>query len=80
MQAHHPLVKDFPEFRDQIHELKVTSSHFVKLEREYEDIDKEVVRLESGIEHASSADLEQKKLRRVALKDELYAMLKASAA
>ncbi|NBD20443.1 DUF465 domain-containing protein [Aquabacterium fontiphilum] len=77
MQEHHPLIKDFPELRDKIHELKLSSAHFVKLEREYEEVDKEVVRLENGIEHSSSAELEQKKLRRVALKDELYAMLKA---
>jgi len=77
MQEHHPLIKDFPELKEKIHALKMSSAHFVKLEREYEDVDKEVVRLESGIEHGSSADLEHKKLRRVALKDELYAMLKA---
>lgn len=77
MQEHHPLIKDFPELRDKIHELKLSNAHFVKLEREYEEVDKEVVRLGNGIEHSSSGDLEQKKLRRVALKDELYAMLKA---
>ena len=77
MQEHHPLIKDFPELRDKIHALKGSNAHFVKLEREYEEVDKEIVRLESGIEHSSSADLEQKKLRRVTLKDELYAMLTA---
>ena len=79
-QDHNSMELDLPEHKDKIHTLKTSNAHFARLEREYEDIDKEVVRLESGIEHASSADLEQKKLRRVALKDELYAMLKASAA
>ena len=50
---------------------------FARLEREYEDLDKAIVRLESGIEHGSSAELEQKKQQRVTLKDELYALLKA---
>ncbi len=76
-QDHHPLAKDFPELKDRIHTLKTTSAHFLKLEREYEDVDKAIVRLENGVEHGSSAELETKKARRVALKDELYAMLKA---
>ena len=74
---HHPLAQDFPELKDKIHALKLSSSHFARLEREYEDIDKEIVRLEAGIEHASSSDIDQRKLRRVALKDELYALLTA---
>lgn len=76
-QDHHPLAKDFPEFKDRIHTLKTSSTHFARLEKEYEDVDKAIVRLENGVEHASAAELEQKKQRRVALKDELYALLKA---
>jgi uncharacterized protein YdcH (DUF465 family) len=75
-QEHHPLIKDFPEFKERIHILKTSSAHFVRLEREYEDVDKAIVRLETGLEHASDQELEQKKLQRVTLKDELYAMLK----
>lgn len=75
VQDHHPLAKDFPEFKDKIHALKTSSTHFARLEREYEDVDKAVVRLETGVEHGSSAELEQKKQLRVTLKDELYAML-----
>lgn len=77
IQDHHPLAKDFPELKDRIHVLKTGNAHFARLEREYEDLDKEIVRLETGVEHASSAEIENKKQRRVSLKDELYAMLKA---
>ncbi len=77
IQEHHPLAKDFPELKDRIHALKIGNSHFARLEREYEELDKEIVRLETGVEHASSTEIEQKKLRRVSLKDELYALLKA---
>ena len=77
VQDHHPLAKDFPELKDKIHALKTSNAHFAKLERDYEDVDKAIVRLETGIEHGSSAELEQKKLQRVGLKDELYALLKA---
>ncbi len=77
VQDHHPLAKDFPELKDKIHTLKTTNAHFAKLERDYEELDKAIVRLETGIEHGSSAELEQKKLQRVSMKDELYTMLKA---
>ncbi|HEX5311791.1 YdcH family protein [Aquabacterium sp.] len=77
VQDHHPLAKDFPELKDKIHTLKTTNAHFAKLERDYEELDKAIVRLETGIEHGSSAELEQKKLQRVSMKDELYSMLKA---
>ncbi|MDO9236921.1 MAG: DUF465 domain-containing protein [Aquabacterium sp.] len=77
IQDNHPLAKDFPEFKDKIHTLKMSSQHFARLEREYEDVDKAVIRLETGIEHGSSGELEEKKLQRVSLKDELYALLKA---
>lgn len=76
IQEHHPLAKDFPELKDRIHTLKTGNSHFARLEREYEELDKEIVRMETGVEHASSTDLEGKKQRRVSLKDELYALLK----
>lgn len=77
VQDHHPLIKDFPELKDRIHALKTSNTHFAKLERAYEDVDKAIVRLETGVEHGSTTELEQKKLQRVSLKDELYALLKA---
>ena len=77
IQEHHPLAKDFRECRDKIHALKTSSAHFARLARDYEDLDKAIVRLETGIEHGSSAELEQKKVLRVTLKDELYTLLKA---
>lgn len=77
VQDHHPLAKDFPELKDKIHALKTSNSHFARLEREYEELDKAIVRLETGVEHGSSVELEQKKQQRVTLKDELYGLLKA---
>ncbi len=77
LQAHHPLANDFPEHKDKIHALKVSSTHFARLEREYEELDKAIVRLESGIEHGSAREIEHKKLQRVFLKDELYGLLTA---
>ncbi|MEJ5896909.1 DUF465 domain-containing protein [Aquabacterium sp. G14] len=73
----HPLASDFPEFKDKIHALKTSNTHFARLHREYEEVDKAVIRLETGVEHGSDAEIETKKKLRVLLKDELYALLKA---
>lgn len=73
----HPLATDFPELRDRIHALKTSDAHFAKLVTEYEALDREIIRIEEGIEHRSDEALEHLKMRRVQLKDELYAMLTA---
>ena len=73
---HHPLIKEFPELHDAIHELKTHDDHFRELFEEYEKLDKEIYRIESDSEPASDQYTEELKLRRVSLKDELYAMLK----
>jgi uncharacterized protein YdcH (DUF465 family) len=74
----HPLIKDFPELRERIHALK-SDSHFARLERAYEDLDKRIVRIEDRIEHSSEDELERLKVERVRLKDELYRLLTATA-
>lgn len=73
---HHPLIKDFPELRDRIHALK-GQAHFGKLEKEYEDLDKQIVRVETRVENLSDDQLEALKVQRVRLKDELYKLLTA---
>lgn len=71
----HPLSRDFPELKERIHALKA-DAHFSRLQQEYDTLDKEICRLEEGIEHASDEAVEHLKMRRVHLKDELYALLK----
>jgi len=73
----HPLGRDFPELKDRIHELKTGDAHFRRLMEQYEATDRDVVRAEQGLDHLSDANLEDIKLRRVKLKDELYAILKS---
>ena len=73
---HHPLIKDFPELRDRIHALK-GHAHFTKLEKEYEDLDKQIVRAENRVENLSDDQVETLKQQRVRLKDELYKLLTA---
>jgi uncharacterized protein len=73
----HPLARDFPAMKDKIHQLKLSNGHFARLNDDYEAVDKAVIRLETGVEHASDAELESQKQKRVRLKDELYALLQA---
>ncbi len=73
----HPLGRDFPELKDRIHALKTNDAHFRKLFEAYEEADKSVVRVEQGLEHLSDEALEEQKMMRVKLKDELYGMLTA---
>jgi uncharacterized protein YdcH (DUF465 family) len=72
---HHPLILEFPEFREKIHSMKMSDKHFSNLFEEYETIDKSVVRIENGIEPNTDDYLEQQKKIRLHLKDQLYAML-----
>ncbi|MDF1629145.1 MAG: YdcH family protein [Alcanivoracaceae bacterium] len=72
----HDLLHELPEYREQIHDLKMTNNHFAKLFDQYHDVDHEVRRIETGVETTSDDYLEQRKKARLKLKDEMYAMLR----
>ncbi len=74
--THHPLVKEFPDHKDQIHELKMKNNHFAKLMKEYEELDKHVFRVESNAEPTSDEYIRDLKKKRLKLKDDLYDMIK----
>ena len=71
----HDLVHEFPEHREIIHNLKMSDRHFARLFEEYNELDKEVRHVEMAGGTVSDEHLEQLKLKRVNLKDQLYAML-----
>ena len=75
---HHPLVTEFPEHKDTIHKLKMEDAHFHNLMEKYEELDKQIFRIEDGSEPTEDAVVEQMKKERLALKDEILHMLKAS--
>ena len=76
--THHPLVKEFPEYKEQIHDLKMTNNHFSKLMKEYEEVDKHVFRIESDEEPTGDEYLRDLKKQRLKLKDELHSMVKGA--
>jgi len=71
----HGLIHELPEYKDQIHKLKMKDNHFAKLFEEYHELDHEVLRVEEGIENTSDDYLEKLKKKRLMLKDQLFSML-----
>lgn len=71
----HNLVNDVPQHKEAIHDLKMNNRHFSKLFHEYHDIDDEIIRIEDGVENTSDSYLESQKKKRLALKDEMIAMI-----
>lgn len=74
---HHDLVHEFPQLRDQIHELKIGNRHFRKLFDEYHELTSDIENMETEAKAVSTQTEEEAKMRRVHLKDELYKMLVA---
>jgi uncharacterized protein YdcH (DUF465 family) len=75
----HSLINEFPEMREKIHVLKTTDNHFARLFAEYDAVEHEVHRIESGAEPTSDEHLETLKKKRLKLKDELFGMLQKAA-
>ena len=75
----HELSDDFPESVDLISRLKRENAHFARLAEAYHDVNRQVHRAETDVEPMD--DLSQQELRkqRMALKDEIAAMLKEHA-
>ena len=74
----HDLAKELPEYKEKIHTLKTSDNHFAKLFEEYEELDKQIYRVEQQIESASDEFAEALKKKRLQLKDELFQLLKAA--
>ncbi|ATC94234.1 YdcH family protein [Pseudoalteromonas tunicata] len=76
----HDIHHEFPEFKDEIRDLKMNNAHFSRLFKEYHELDHEVIRIEEGVENTADDYLEHLKVKRLRLKDEIYAMLKQHSA
>ena len=70
----------FPEYRELISQLKTTDRHFLTLFDKHNDLDQKIKNLEARIEHATQIEIEALKKEKLALKDELYGLLRRSAA
>ncbi len=72
---HHPLHSEFPDHIDSIHRLKTEDAHIRRLMIEYDEIDKEIFRMEENIETPEDAVFTVEKKKRLHLKDQILKML-----
>ncbi len=70
----------FPEYRDLITQLKTTDRHFMNLFDKHNELDQKIKNFEAHIEHASEVEIETLKKEKLALKDQLYAVLRKASA
>jgi len=66
--------KEFPQYDEKIHELKVSDNHFRKLFDEYHDVNKKIHHLESTSVFIDS-ELNTLRVKRLKLKDQLREIL-----
>ncbi len=71
----HDLVHEFPEQEQRIAQLRAENQYFADLLKQYDDLDAEIRELELQGGATSDEMLEGMKMKRVHLKDQLYAML-----
>lgn len=76
----HELHDEFPNDAETLHKLKLDNSHFAKLADKYHELNREIHRIEAGIEPASDARSEDLKKERLHLLDEIAAMVAAAPA
>jgi len=66
----------FPEFRERISQLKGTDAHFTRLFDQHNGLDQKIKNMEAHIEPGSALDIENLKKEKLALKDQIYLILK----
>ena len=72
----HDLAEEFPLHADRLRELKASNAHFARLADEYHTVNREVHRVETECEPASDERATALRKRRMAIKDEIAAMLR----
>ncbi len=71
----HDLIHELPEYKDKIHELKLSDNHFRKLFDDYHVANKAIHRIEQGVEAHGDDYVEDLKKKRLHLKDSLFQLL-----
>jgi len=74
----HELHEEFPEKATIIHALKTRDAHFARLADEYHTLNRTIHRMETNVEPADDATIEDFKKKRLHLKDEISKILDAA--
>jgi hypothetical protein len=80
MDLHHPLLKEFPEHRELIQWLKVSHAEFRRMFDEYHQVDDAICRIEEEVDFATDQEIDELKMKRAWLKDQMYRQLRQPAA
>ena len=70
----------FPEYRELITQLKTSDSHFSRLFAQHNELDQQIKNMESRIAPGTQVEVENLKKEKLALKDELYGILRKTEA
>lgn len=71
----HELHDEFPADADVLHALKIGNAHYAKIAETYHETNREIHRIESGVDAASDDRLEALKKTRLHLVDEVAGMI-----
>jgi uncharacterized protein YdcH (DUF465 family) len=74
----HDLHAEFPDDESVLHALKLNDGHFRLCSDQYHDINREIHRIEAGVDAASDFRVEDLKKSRLALLDEISGMIAAA--
>lgn len=66
----------FPEYRDQITQLKGKDAHFTRLFEKHNELDQKIKNMEAHIESGTHAEIESFKKEKLHLKDQIYTILR----
>lgn len=66
----------FPEYRDLITKLKGHDIHFTRLFDKHNELDQQIQNMEARIQPGTQLEIEALKKAKLALKDELYTILR----
>ncbi|MEL6318174.1 MAG: YdcH family protein [Pseudomonadota bacterium] len=76
----HELSELFPDAADKIHALKLDDAHFARLAEQHHTLNRAIHRAETDLEPTDDLHLEELKKQRLALLDEIAAILRANEA
>ena len=71
----HELAEQFPEYKEKIHDLKISNTHFARLAEEYHALNREIHRVEANGINIDDAAFEDLKKKRLAMLDEISRIL-----
>lgn len=73
--TNHSIQAEFPQDTAILHELKLNDRHYQTLAARYDDINREIQRIETGVAPAADDHLETLKKQRLHLLDDIAAII-----